>query len=433
MPPAVTAAHGARPAIGSYGWLVANGTFLLAAFPYVSPFPLATDVQPVVYLVVIVFLVIWASMRPGVVVVDRSDVVFLGFAVVFALYNKNILASYGFEDARKSLTLLLAFVVFWITRRSFKYLSPTVVALCASVNLGAALLQIGLSNVYLAIAGYILPRVSTGLGRGATGLCPEPGFLAYVALFQIIVIGVMMETHQHVMRKWHVAVVVGASVAAILLSQSGVGVFLTLILGFVFLLQRYGLRGAVGAVSAAGAMVAALIVSSGVDISFRGLGLLRLVIMNPALLLQDSSFANRILEVALGLYSVFIHPFGTGNIVWVDTAQELSSRFNVGGLFVGVVTRDWVLRHIGDLSDFARHLSRMGIWFFAFPVIVWVLARDHRSTLTNVIRIYILLPIALAMPFSFPGFWFLLGTRGLVHHVLAPRYHPRDDPGRREA
>ena len=188
--------------------------------------------------------------------------------------------------------------------------------------------------------------------------------------------------------------------------------FVTLLLGVVFLVQRYGARGVFAAVAGAGAISAILVATSDAGLSFRGLTLLQLAVMNPALLLQDASLASRVVEAFLGIYSLFVYPFGTGSLVWLDTAQELGGRFDIGGIFIEDASRELVLGNLGGLNEFARHLSRMGIWFLAFPWMVWVLARDDRSRLTNVIRIYILFPIAFAMPFSFPGFWFLLGTRG---------------------
>ena len=157
-----------------------NIFFFTVFNPFISPFPLGTDVQLpcfVLALILTFFAIVNKKLK-----LDATDVIFL----LFSGWSLFYLGLHGEFDLRHRLGLPLAFLVYITLKTYLKYLSPSIVFMSLAFNAFGIFFHMLSPSNFVFFAETITRKIKvTELStRGASGFCPEPGLAS--ALFAIL-------------------------------------------------------------------------------------------------------------------------------------------------------------------------------------------------------------------------------------------------------
>ena len=150
--------------------LLANALVVVLLFPYASPIPISTDVQPFGIAMAAGALFLLFSVRGYVWNLDRTDALLLIVALVYALYTDWSTTKLDFLYFRKSAIMLLAFPAYWAVKQLYPHMSGKTVFAVGVAYLVLTLSQRWLPPLFNAFSSTFIPRVSSlHVGRGLTG------------------------------------------------------------------------------------------------------------------------------------------------------------------------------------------------------------------------------------------------------------------------
>lgn len=399
--------------------LLANVLLGVLLFPYASPVPIQTDVQPFAVVFAFMSMMLLIFVRGGVWHFDRTDLYLLFFALLYAVYVDWSVQVFDLYYFRKNAIMLLAFPAYWAVKHLYPRMSGKTVLVVAWMYLVITLSQKFAPPLFNLFSRMFLPRVvGMSSARGLTGPCPEQSFLAFIALSFPIVYRMVMANGQKVdpsvdRRRFRTIVVL--SVILTLLARSVTGTaFTAALLGVMWLASARDWMARLRRV-VAGVGVMALVATVGVNVvGYRTAYLIRLVASHPSLILLDSSIASRYVQVLAGLYTFAMHPLGTGRSVGNKEVFETAATGLRYDAYIPRESMDYVRSNRNDrgdiliLSPFADSLSRMGILFVVHLMLLLAVLRYRPYSLAS--RTYLLLGIISSFPLSFPIFWLLLGA-----------------------
>ncbi len=400
---------------------LANVFFLLVMFPFVSPAPLSTDVQPVVFLVAAGMLAF--AMRDSRLRFDYIDIIFFLFSLISIIYVNSDYGSFDFFAIRKTTGPLLAMLVFYVARYFGRYMSLKLIPLALVIYAGFGVVQyIDPERYAQGITEQVLSRgtrTDESYYRGITSLCPEPSFLACVALFcALLACCAYQRRRQMTSRKMLFICVFSAGLA--LATKSGFALLTLGVIGVGFLTSRFGLgKGILVGVLLGGT----LLPFHSLFLKGRAAHLVSIVAADPVSTFRETSVLERLLPMIVGYYVVFEYPFGTGDVLYKDTATMVYHRESLGSL--AIPSQEILLRGSlvnGGSNEVGRYTVRMGVIFVAFLVLLmlWIL----RAKCSLLCLMFLVACLFTSFPFPFPPLWFLIGwNMDVDSHSLVLKPH----------
>lgn len=316
---------------------VANLIFLLALFPYISPFNTPFDTQPWALLAALIFTILLLLKRrfffPRPLIVLLFTTIYAG--VIYLIYLSAEEAD-PLEGLRSLAGYSSLFLLSFASYKTFKYVKIEVFIFAVVVWLLGATFQFLYGPE---IVERFVPRIGV-LGswgyRGATSLAPEPAFYATMCAVFLILNEIFYKEKRY--RFGSYLAILFISLFQILISYSGVGL-LTLLLFLlsklinVFVVGRSISERAKHFFLALILTIFIIIVIPGLPAHSVRLGYIFTNLLNdPIHLWQDRSVSTRIGNIMRGFYGGLIASHGLG--------------FGLGRLEKGRVP-EWLLSLIG--------------------------------------------------------------------------------------
>ncbi|MGC9995255.1 MAG: hypothetical protein ABSE79_08020 [Terriglobia bacterium] len=391
----------------------ANAVLATALLPYLSPIVVPDmDVQLMALGTSIGILFVLFLFAPRLFSFGRDDLLILSLGLLSLIYvGPNV----AFQDLPATLRacgqIVLAFPVYYVVRNLYRYMSPRVFVGVVALYCAALFLQMRLPSVYGATFAHMLSdtRWYAEEGRGPNGLCTEPSMMGDVCILFVVSLYFFhreyWRTHKNSAR-----FVIAASCVMLLVTGSGTGVVLAVVVALAALLSSRLARSAKIAIVAACLIV---MVPMGRLLSTsdsRGASLIASVSDNPFSLLAEYSFAYRVLGAYVGLHEIPHAPFGSWDI---HNDPDACDSALSGGLaehlwpdasFRGLLADSCSLPY--DNHGVAALIERMGMAGLVVLAALLLYPRGFHGHW--VVRVF-LLGLALNASMFIPTLWFVLG------------------------
>lgn len=389
---------------------LANLTLVAALIPYASPMPVkAMDAQLtglIVSTLAIIFLSIFASRF---ISLNSRDLTVLGAGILVLFYIDLGKVPLNVQWIRTCGTMLLGFPVYLAVRNLYPYMSPKVLTRVVGLYFAVLIFQITMPYYYLAVFKRFLSEVrwEPGSVRGPNGLCVEPSMLGNMCVLFVVSMYFFHREYWKTHRT-QVKFIVIASALMLLISQSATGIVLAFIVGFLALLfskKSFFLKVAVVAALVVAVIIGGLLAGAG---SSRGAQFVSSMAKNPAIVLQDPSFALRFVGLFLGIHGLPDAPLGTGELLLdsklADKAWEGETMRTLWPQSdLRAYIRDYVMERASGIGPM---VMRMG--FVSFVVFWILLASIDGFKEAWVVRAF-LLALLLNTTLFASTIWFVIG------------------------
>lgn len=355
--------------------MLAKTFFFFALMPFVSPYPIGTDVQPVALVLAgVIFLLDLVRNRVRLTAVEL-------YFFALALFALGFIGMVGEFNIRYRVGLLSAFLVYHAVVKHHRSLTGGVLTAAASVTFGGVLWHYLSPATFVPVARLFVRTIKiTEIGtRGASGFAAENSFSAALALAYILLALYLKERASLSERRFRGILVMSGIV--VLLSQSALGYLFALLLlgGGLFLRGDFRQQRRLIGV----AIVAAVVFVNSPFMNTRGGQLISALIANPQVLLLDGSTAQRINGIHTGILSLLHYPFGAGGGAYATVALELDQRYRIMSYYPNAlhgndVTASAAAFYVVDFGVFFLALLAALLWqsvrWRVFPMLASVLA-----------------------------------------------------------
>ncbi|MDN3614825.1 hypothetical protein ACFFUS_17360 [Vibrio gallaecicus] len=377
-----------------------NKVFLLCCFfPFVSPYPIESDIQPLagifaslivvkevlfknkinaILLVVIltpIFLLVYNNPFSSDITIDLGKLVSLTFGAFIIV---------GFYYSKESLTSAFFFNVV-----TFYFVFTLLLLLFTGPMIEIQNLVIRNTNA------------SDFTYRGVTTLVTEPGLFGGLLVFFLIVCDFLYD--KGAMNNKTKSISYLMIMFMLLMTKSGTGyLYFILFIGFKYFSGSYKLIYKILTLSFIAFAICSLIflgdkiepgsLGRGVDILLR--------ISNPATLIEgDSSILTRVVDFYLGLVSIFHYPFGVGNSATLFESKNLMIETPFVKDFYSSSGKDF-----GVNSSFTVLTISYGVIFWIY--MTFLLFYFSRSSLNA--KFFSFLYLSVSYSAAFPAIWILI-------------------------
>lgn len=377
-----------------------NIFFFLSFFPFVSLYPIGSDVQPMIF-VLAILIVLFLSYKNRLLF-DKTDLFFISIAALSFVYFVNIESEF---DIRKRVGLLLAFFVYYLTKRFHVYFKFKVFYWAVIVNFACGMFHLLLPNLFATTLGQFVRTIKilnfTG-PRGISGLSSEPGFFGAMCVFFLALL--LYFSKREPIRKRDIYTIVFMAVSLIVLTKSGTGYVFLMVFVMFWCAERFKIKN-VFIFLILGIGVSLFLYQYSHSFSGRGYAILHILFTNPFAILSDTSVGMRLSNVYIATWNLFEHPLGSGIGTYSLVASEAYSLSDVGTLIN--TGRDV---YTGNVSSFSQYVVEMGLFFVIF--IIHVFYKGSKSLFAISLRTLAFLFISVSFSILFPPTWVLLG---IVH------------------
>jgi hypothetical protein len=334
--------------------LLVNLCLIFTLFPFVSPYPLASDMQPVAAILGFSLFIIDLMNRTATLF--KSELVFLFFCIWYCFY----LGTKGDFLIEDRFTIFLGFCVYYAISRNIKLIKIKTIYLCIIFNFLSALWNILSPASFISIANFIVRKikVTSFETRGITGLSAESSFIAVMAITHLLAYFFFSRTQSTSKNK--TMIVVFITIAIIFLSKSASGFMIAVslsIVNFFIILSKFDMRRIY--------LFGGLIMSISLitlyytePLNIRGINLVMLFVEDPVALLTESSLQERLVGLHVGIIAITQYPLGTGAGSYLTTAQQLDSVFSISSIYP--LARSGVASNVSALGT---GLTEFGILF----------------------------------------------------------------------
>lgn len=369
---------------------------LFSFFPFVSPYPFDTDLQPIVPVLALVIF-IYALSRGEV----KAWVVILFFATITISILTNPFGNFDLQLS-KQISLLVAFLCFFSAIYSKKYLTYNVFKVTLTVYLLFTCITYINNDYGFFLQSLVVRNVnSTDLSyRGISTLSTEPG------LFSGVIVGIwaLLNACKNNTGKIQYISLTSICFFLIFASKSGTGVALLIFyLVFKYIKTAKNFSYLVIFLIILASFIYTML-DDPADVKSgslgRGVQLLSVLITEPSSLMNDSSLFYRINALWAGILSLFIHPFGVG---FGDFDYAVDD----------IVNNNQYLKSFYQNSKFGfRNVSSIGFylvsigWLFLLPFLT-LLVKSKAAIENKVIAVAML---SFSYSFAFPLAWLLLAV-----------------------
>ena len=399
--------------------MVKIGTFsnillLLVLFPYLSLVQTPFDTQP--------FAVIFSILIFSILLIKKDNdlsfpfplwALFLIFLYALGIYFINSNYYYGMRSLAGYASV---FFITFASYKTFKYINIKIYFLSIFVWLFFGVVQL-LFNKYF--GSWLVPRMSTSVGRGVTSLAVEPSYYATVCIFALILNELFYRKVKYNRKVYYI--VMFALVFQIIISFSGLGfLFLTVF----FFLKCISLIIFDRGIKRYQPLFYSIIILLFIFLIFQYLPvlqhsragiLLRRGLDDPiTLLFTDQSAADRLSHILIPFYSLlYSKGIGLGLGTWGDYAtlivtsvggrvEEITNvRFSTGG------------RIMSGWGTAIYEIGIIGVLFVLVFICIMLVGLSRNKEMKSVYFLsmatigFIML---MAVPIAFPLFGYTLGA-----------------------
>ncbi len=314
----------------------ANAVLATTLLPYISPIVLpGMDVQLMALGASTLLLIGLLIFTPRIFSFEREDLIILGMGLLSLVYvNPKIASDDPPATLRACGQIVLAFPVYYAVRNLYRFMSPKVFLWVVSLYGAVLFLQVWFPSAYAGTFAHLLSdtRFFADEGRGPNGLCTEPSMMGNICMLFIVSLYFFHREHwkAHKNAAWFV---IAASCAMLFVTKSGTGVVLALVVALTALLSSKLTKKAKALILAAFLMtmipLGQLLSSS----ESRGSLILGGIASNPLSILDQYSFADRMLGFYVGLYQIPQQPMGSLDVR--INPEATNSAINGGvGIFI---------------------------------------------------------------------------------------------------
>ncbi|OZG74865.1 hypothetical protein BTA51_00170 [Hahella sp. CCB-MM4] len=369
---------------------------------FISPLPLSTDIQPLIF--IFACLVFFYEMINHNVKLNRFQIYFLLLSIIQIGYI-NVNRDFNFSPSNH-LVFLFAFVLFYLFSRYRDEISPNWVFFGFYVNFFSALLQYLVPDIWVASVGEhfigdFRAAQSSG-GRGVGGINPEAGFLGAIAGGYLAIASYYYG--RRLIGWTQYALIIAAGIIMTVLSSSGTGYLLV----SLWVVSRFSLNRStiVLAIVVGLALFVVLTGNSGIYTGSRGSEVLLSLMKNPVLFLStDVSSLMRVLAFLIGPLTIIDgHVIGTGVGTFDQVAPSIISNY-LSGIGNNEAFSRLMDAH-GGSSAFGRHAAEMGLLFIILLMGIFSSVKLCRAKL--LLAAYAVLFISFSFSFAFPLTWLLI-------------------------
>lgn len=340
---------------------IVNLFFFFSLMPFISPYPLATDVQPVSVLLGSL-LIVWRFFERRIFL-DYFSICFIIISF-FSLFYSGVDSENSFEP-RYRFGLIFAFVTFLTTLYYFKFFSPFVLKAAIYLNFFGIIWHFFSPGTFEPFAeNFIRTIKGSAGGRGVTGFGAEPSFNSITALVQLVISYYFWKSNKISISNFLTLFVL--CLLIILLTSSGTGYLLTFFVFSVYFLSQLSFKRIILL-----SILLPIFFISFFNSSYsesRGGQILKLVFTNPSIILLDGSVSERLLAIEIGYRSLQLNPIGKGGGSYEKTANQVNDQFNLVNKYekLGICCgrADGYLKN--TVSSFARYSIELGILFSLF-------------------------------------------------------------------
>lgn len=367
----------------------------LGFFPFVSPVPTSSDLQPMFFLLAAALL----ATNPNVLRVHKFFVPLILFAFYQLLPIQTGDNGYMLGSRLGGIFSVIAALFFYVYRHR---VTPDLVYAALIVHLVCGIFNYAAPSTWASIVGPFFHefRAESVSFRGAGGANPEAGFLgAFGATFMGL--GLYFFDAGLISRRKLIQFLL-ASTALVILSKSGAGVFMFALVVCLYILSRLDFKKAI--LAAVGMLAFSVVIdTAGSGEGNRGLELLIRVIQNPSLaIVSDVSLMLRVAPILAGLNTLY-----DGNVIGFGPGTFDSVSYSVlssGNMQISQTVIDRILDSGGGASAIGRLIVEFGL--IGFLLIALSVVR-----LVNIRYLFIsFLPLSFILgsfSFSFPLTWLI--------------------------
>ena len=377
--------------------------FLLSCFfPFVSPYPIGTDVQPLVGVFAILVVIKYGLILR--VVIPKSYVVVIVFALFFLVYT-NPFANGFSPQVGKMVSLTFGsfiLIAFYFSRDCLdkKFINFVVVFYFLFT-----LLLLTITESMIELQNIVVRNTNTTefSYRGVGTLSTEPGLFGGLLIFFLLVIDYLRERSVLSRRNQYGLYVM--ILIMILATKSGMGyLYFVFYLVFRFYTSKISVVAKVPIFLAAGflgAFILVFLIQFKPEGLGRGVEVLIQLTTNPyQLISEDASILTRVIDVAMGLTSMVFYPFGVGN----GNVMEASYNLMLDTPFIKDFY-DKTNKPFGFTSSFSYLTVSYGIFFWCFLIYLYF----YHSKSSVSCRFFSVLFLTVSYSAAFPAIWILLG------------------------
>lgn len=365
--------------------LLQKSVLFFTFLPFVSPFPIYSDAQPVVFILSTILLFCFVYKK-----IDLVDLYFLFFTFVSLIYINN---NANF-DVKSYLTPTIALITFLGIKYSFNYFNSTLLLQFIKVNFFGVIFHYFAPSLFISCFSWAIGRdikiTNTSGVRGASGFAAEPGFTGAIAVVCIAAIVYFWSTMDTKDKRFAILM----CLTMIILTKSGTGSLLFILLCFGILVERLDYR----YLYIIPVIALAYLLYLYFPIS-RGVKVIELLITNPSYLWKvDTSTGHRVYNIVIGFLTLGVAPLGNGVGSYDIVSEQIVNLYNLDRHISGLYT---------NISAFAKLSVEFGFMFIILISIINLVAlkRNGLSALKYLLVANAM--IGVSFSFMFPPIWLL--------------------------
>lgn len=380
-----------------------NRLFLLCCFfPFVSPYPIGSDIQPLAGILAAVIVIRLAVISKKI---DKNLLVILSIPFFLLAYNNFLSGDFNF-DIGKALSLSFGALILVGFYHSKKYLSIKFFVFVVTFYFAFTILLLLFTAPMIQIQNLVI-RVTNSTDfsyRGVAALVTEPGLFGGLLIFFFIINDYLYENKG--MKKTHKYAVDLMLLFMLIMTKSGTGYLyfvLYLMLKYLFGNHNYKNKLKVLIISMLALPVLFFFFASLESSSLgRGAAILMQLSDLDTLIYSDMSVLTRVVNVWLGLVAIFYYPLGVGNTAVLDVAYELMLETPFVRNFYQITDRDF-----GINSSFTYLTFSYGVIFWAY--LISLLSYFSKSDF--IWKFFSMLYLCVSYSAAFPAIWILLALK----------------------
>ena len=379
-----------------------NAFFFFSLMPYVSPFPLGSDIQVLTGFVG--YLIMLVLLLKDKFILDKRELLILGLGIFFIFYINLDEPTYQF---RKAIGPIYGFGIYYVTKNYNKYFNIKVLTWVILIYLIAGMTQYFSSGLFNStFENFIrMAKYTANSTRGLTSLTPEPSFLGTICIYILII---QDWFYKNISKDRYYYYRLFTCVLIILLSKSGGGyilLFLFIVYKSLGFFKRYW-----HLMILFTTLFFVVIANIDRDLGNKGLsdlvGILKST--SPKQLLGVSSLANRVNPILVGINGAFEKPLGRGSGSFTTQAKVVYLNNKLQEIYPQQI-RDKLYAEISEdsVSTFGKYVFEYGIFFLLYLFLV-LIGLNFKETGLFIVFV-VMTGLLFSLPIVYPPIWLVFG------------------------
>lgn len=381
--------------------------FLLSVFfPFISPYPINTDVQPICG--ILAMLVCIQAYVKSELFLPPKFIVIVCFVLFFAVYNNVFDANIDLKIS-KHLALIFGVITLLAFYRTYWLLSKQLIYFIVITYFSYTCFTIAAPDLAIYFQNFLVRTTnSTELGyRGVSTLATEPGLLGGLLIFFLFVIYDLFRAKK--ISKLDLFLLNSMALFVLLMTKSGTGYLYLAIFAMFLVVEVVGFTRAVlvfGIFIIPVSVYLYITFAQFIDLESnqfgRGVEILLMLSDPLASASSDSSIMTRVVQFYLGFVSIVQYPLGVGSA----SAEYYSYKIMESSPFISEFYAK-TKKEFGNNSSFSYMTISYGIFFWAFIFYLYfIFSKSSKSQ-----KFFSFIYLAVSYSAAFPPIWALLLLR----------------------